>query len=164
MKERHCKTCGQAGHYAKTCGRGATAVTEPVDRDVKPENTSPEAVATTAATRVKACRFCRGTDHYAPTCPQRSRVASIGGETIAAAKAREDRCKPGVAEDHRAGVDASGARLWKCSGCGIVAPWSLTWMCLGSIECRRCWRQIVDAVACSEACAKKVAPHEEVLA
>jgi hypothetical protein len=51
MKERHCKTCGQTGHYAKTCGRRATAATAPVDRDVKPENAMHEAAPTTAATR-----------------------------------------------------------------------------------------------------------------
>lgn len=51
MKERHCKTCGQTGHYAKTCARRATAATSPIDRDVKPENITHEAAATTAATR-----------------------------------------------------------------------------------------------------------------
>lgn len=89
MKERRCKTCGQAGHYAKTCGRKATAATVPVDRDVKPENIAPEAAPTTAATRVRACGICREPGHNAATC----RKGEMPTSAPPARKPRSDRAE-----------------------------------------------------------------------
>lgn len=58
-------------------------------------------------------------------------------------------CFAKEAVDHRA---ARG--FWKCSYCGVEAPWSDGWSYFGMLECKKCGGQHIDEVRCEE-CSKK---------
>ena len=64
-------------------------------------------------------------------------------------------CTHKVAADHMTHVvAANGRRVWRCSHCQMTDTWGKSWSYFGNIECIKCQRVRVDAVACSERCRK----------
>lgn len=54
-------------------------------------------------------------------------------------------------------------RIWICSNCAKRASWSKSWGYYGNWECRKCWAQQIDWVACSTECAQKLGAGSLVL-
>lgn len=64
------------------------------------------------------------------------------------------RCGHAVASDHIIGRTTEGQAIWRCASCGAEGPWAEGWRYYGTVECKRCWRPIVERVQC-ETCADK---------
>jgi len=65
-----------------------------------------------------------------------------------------------VTGDHSV-VTHLNIRLWICTNCGIRESWTERWSYWGNWECRKCWAQSIDWVACSEKCARKLRAESE---
>jgi hypothetical protein len=71
-------------------------------------------------------------------------------------------CSHKIPSDFHAGKCSDGRTTWRCSHCGRAGPWALDWSYDGTIgECKHCGWQIVQAVACSDACAKALGAKSE---
>ena len=57
-----------------------------------------------------------------------------------------------------------GAKVWRCSHCGKEDVWRDGWEYFGTLECRVCSREGVEAVVCSDACRAAYKPSEPSLA
>jgi len=58
----------------------------------------------------------------------------------------------------------NGAKVWRCSHCGKEDVWREGWNYFGSIECRICMTAGMEAVFCSDGCAKDFTPSDPRLA
>jgi hypothetical protein len=63
-------------------------------------------------------------------------------------------CEHGLARDHVVARMAGGRRLWRCTECGRVGPWTRLWRFFGNYECKLCGLGVVDRVLCAQ-CARK---------
>ena len=59
----------------------------------------------------------------------------------------------GSCQTHKIGPDFQvSPSIWKCSCCGSIGPWGRTWSWYGKRECRKCGQEVIDYVACTDAC------------
>lgn len=65
--------------------------------------------------------------------------------------------------DHTDGRTPDNRLVWRCSNCGKCDVWGETWSYHGNVECSACWVAVIDAVACSDVCAKALATADVTL-